>query len=190
MKKIRHFRESVNAVVIHNDIQSLNVGFSEENGTEAGLELAIAWLELYRDELMDTGNPIPLLDSLRAVTGESLLWLRGIQGTTQIVLADVEVPLVVESALCATAGPYHDLVRIRFTHQYGRASDMISRIVQAGHPKINRMLAVPIYKKKRVHSVLAILGANDVSYEKKDEMLLSFVAMLISMLRLTFSESV
>ncbi len=149
---------------------------------ETGLEIALSWLELYRNELTITGSPFPLLDSLRAVTKTSLLWVRRMGGHTQIVLNDFNLTKDLECRLCSRKGPFHELSCIRFTRHYKQNSEIVTRMVEMGHPKIYQMIAVPIYVEYRVAGVLSILRTEAYPDETFDKMLLSFATVLISML--------
>jgi hypothetical protein len=152
------------------------------NTDETCLEIATAWLERFRDASAKSGNPTPLLDSLRAVTKEQLLWVKREGEETAILLSDFELPLEVSRKLCRSSGPFYELARIRFTRMYFEESALLKKMLFMGHPAIQRLMAVPIFTRNEVVGGLAVLGTNGEHYGKYQKMLLSFFSVLLSML--------
>ena len=155
---------------------------------ETGLEIVTAWIEMFRDDLRTSGNPIPLLDSLRIVTNASLLWVTRINENTRIVITDHALSFEVAQKLCCKSGPFHELSAIRFARAYGPQNNILTRIIDAGHPTIHRLLAVPIFAQSQVIGTLALLSKTERSFEKIEEMILSFATILVSMLSFDFNE--
>ena len=149
---------------------------------ETALEIVIAWLELYRDTISQTRDPEPILDSLKAVIKEPLLWLARDGIGVRIVHSDFELKSEVLDAMCAPNGPYERLARIRFSHYFTEENDTILEMRRLGHHTLRRMVAVPIFVGDSVAGCLAAGGNSGTVFEKSYGMLLSFAAIILSMM--------
>jgi hypothetical protein len=167
---------------VQREVTSLYGDPIDFNAEDLGLEISLCWMELLKDYLLKTRNPKPLLDSLRALIKEPLLWLTLENGKAVVISSDFEVPTDVLKELCTPSGFYGKLATIRFTHYYSERSDCLREIVEAGHPPVRRWVAVPICEDGEVVGCLSAAGRRYAAFDHRHGMLLSLAAMILSIL--------
>jgi hypothetical protein len=151
---------------------------------DLGVEIALLWIDKLCEHLAKPNDPAEILQSVKTVfKADSLLLLYNTLRRAEVIYSDIAVPSKVLEALLQRDRFYGRLAEIRFTHFFDSASSELASL-PAQHPKVYRLLAVPVFYKNAPSGCLALIGRTpEKEFTSTHAMVLSLAASVLSVAR-------
>ncbi len=149
---------------------------------EPGIEVALTWLE-QAERCTNRRLSIDKIAGsvLHMVNAQLLFVLESRDGDTRMVYSTVEFSESRRCAMCSEDGFLARLSRIRFTHAFDRQSPELQVDALQTNPAIENLMAVPLFEEGTPCGCLVAANRQDGdSFEQGDAMLLSLVAVILS----------
>ena len=149
------------------------------------LEVALAWVGQLEAELDFLNKPAVLAQSVKSVLGEvGLILLELSNQETMVLYNGFEIPDALLENLVQSNGFYGTLARIRFSKFYEADSTELVALNSTGHPRIESLVAVPVFFESAPSGCLAAASTTGRGrFDPAHAMVLSLAGSVFSLAR-------